>query len=184
MLATDIVETKATSLETWATNGWMRHVPQLVWMIYKVDVDVRKRLEKVLAVYTALDVHDPRHGKLDEPLRVVCRALDRLADAAKHARAATQPPSELSNRITWALNHAVTNLGMNDATLIARRFPFHTGERSKSEPLYGALLNVLSALDRLIPIAREIDPRLDERLLEGLVVLSNPVDDRMLKPIA
>ena len=51
-------------------------------------------------------------------------------------------------------------------------------------PLYAALLSVFCHIDRVITLARAIDPGIDERLLEGLVVLQNPVDDRMLRPIA
>lgn len=190
MLATEGVsesnEKQATApvLETWARNERMRHIPSLEWMDWKLEVDVRRRLDKMLNSFRALDAHDPRYASIEEHFRAVIRAIDRFADVARHSRNASQPPADLSSRVGWSISHAVSNLRTNDRELIGRRFPFHTFERSKSEPLYAALLAVLCAVDRLVPLVREIDSRLDERLLDGLVVLSNPVDDRMLKPIA
>ena len=78
----------------------------------------------------------------------------------------------------------MTNLGTVDAGTFGRRFPFHTFERSKGEPLYGALLVTIRCVERLVEQIRVVDQGVDERLLSGLVTLSNPVDERMLRPIA
>lgn len=161
----------------------MRHVPSIEWIVWKLDHDVRGRLGKLMTSFSALSSDDARRGPIETELRNVCRAVDRLAEAAKHTRA-NGFPSELSNRIQWSLDHAVANLKNVDPTTFGRRYPFHLFERSRSEPLYGALLTVLSAVDRTLPLARAADPSLDERLMAGLVVLENPVDNRMLKPIA
>ena len=42
-------------LEAWATNERMRHIPSLEWMIRKIDVDVRKRLEILLSPVGSLE---------------------------------------------------------------------------------------------------------------------------------
>ena len=170
-------------LEAWATNERMRHIPSLEWMIRKIDVDVRKRLEILLSPVGSLENGDPRRPPIEEEGRHIVRALDRLAEIAKHSRPSHQP-ADLTQRVQSSLNHAVANLRVVDAHLFGRRFPYNAFERSKSEPIYGALLTVLTATDRLIPLIRQIDARLDERLLDGLVVLQNPVDERMLRPIA
>ena len=175
----------AAALETWAHNERMRHVPGVEWMAWKLDVDIRRRVEKLLQPVLALDASDPRRARIDEEFKVLYRALERLADIARHVRNnGHHVPADLGGKIGASISHAVTSLRSNDADLIGRRFPFHTFERSKAEPLYAALLVVLSVIERIVPLVREIDSRLDERLLEGLVVLQNPVDDRMLRPIA
>ena len=169
--------------ESWATNERMRHVPTVEWMIGKVDSDLRRRIDILLTPFASLAPDDARRAPLELELRNLCRALDRLADVAKHSRPNGQQ-GDMTNRVHTALEHAVANLRTLDRDLIGRRFPFQTFERSKAEPLYGALLVTMQVIDRIIPLVRDIDPALDERLLEGSVVLQNPVDERMLRPIA
>lgn len=174
--------TPALPLETWETNPRMRHIPSVEWMIDKVDVDLRIRVEKSLTPILGLPSEDSRRVRTDEELRNLCGKLDRLSEVARHGRHNGQ--GDLPHRIEAAFDHAVESLRSLDGDVIGRRFPFHTGERSKAEPLYGALLAVMKLVDRIIPLARNIEPDIDERLLEGLVVLENPVDERMLRPIA
>jgi hypothetical protein len=152
------------------------------WLLWKVDVDLRRRLEKLLAPVTAEVAQRP---EIQSDLRSLCRAFDRLAEVAKHARGNNNHASgEAQARVIGALNHAVGSLKSLEPSLIGRRFPFHTFERSKAEPLYGALLMAIDATERLASNVRTIDRDIDERLLQGLVTLQNPVDDRMLRPIA
>jgi hypothetical protein len=163
----------------------MRHVPGVEWMAWKLDVDIRRRVEKLIAPVLSLDANDPRRARIEDEFKALFRALERFADVARHSRNnGHHIPADLGGRIGAAISHAVTSARGNDADLIGRRFPFHTFERSKAEPLYAALLVVLSVTQRIVPLVREVDSRLDERLLEGLVTLQNPVDDRMLRPIA
>jgi hypothetical protein len=174
-----------SALETWSHNERMRHVPGIEWMAWKLDVDIRHRVEKLIAPVLALDGNDPRRAGIEEEFKTLYRALERFADVAKHVRNnGHHVPADLGGKIGAAISHAVTSARSNDADLIGRRFPFHTFERSKAEPLYAALLVVLSVIERIVPLVRDVDARLDERLLDGLVVLQNPVDDRMLRPIA
>ncbi len=176
MLATDAEEAAAgrSSLETWAKNEPMRHVPSAEWMSWKVDQDLRHRIELLYSPYAALPHDDPRRGALENEFRALCRAIDRLSDAARHTRN-THPPHDLGDRIGWALSQAVSSINSLDPHLIGRRFPFHTGERSKAEPLYGALLVVIQHVERILTLVRGVDPRVDERLLEGLVKLETPL---------
>lgn len=169
-------------LETWASNERMRHVPNVDWLVWKVDVDLRGRIDKLLSSLESAPA-DTR-ALMETDLRSLIRALDRLAEVARHAARVNGQHSDLPHRVIAALNNAVTNLKSLDASLVGRRFPFQTFERSKSEPLYGALLMALDYTHRLTSRARAVDVDLDERLLSGLVTLQNPVDDRMLKPIA
>ena len=163
-------------LETWGKNERMRHVPPLGWITEKLDVDLRRRLDKLCASFGS----QPSSEAVDIQLRGVCRAIDRLADAAKFSRSATHAPTEIGARINWAINHAVSALGSLDANLFGRRYPFQTLERSKGETLYGALLVVIDHVHRLTALARAIDPRIDERLLEGLVVLQEPLREQRM----
>lgn len=174
---------KSSLLESWEGNERMRHVPTVDWMIRKIDVDARARIEKSMTPILGIPSEDPRRQRAEEELKAVCKALDRLAEVARHGHQGGWQ-GDLPHRIEAALDHAVENLRSLDADLIGRRYPFQTFERSKSEPLYAALLVVLRVVERLIPLARAIEPDLDERLMEGLVVLENPVDERMLNPIA
>jgi hypothetical protein len=172
-----------TQLEAWGDNARMRHIPSLEWIIAKVDGDVRRITDVLWSPYAALSFDDPRHAPLEAELRALCRALDRLADCARHSRA-NHAPGELGARLHWAVDHAVAMLRSVDGNLFGRRYPVQTHERSKAEPVYAALLVVIQHLWRIHPLALAVDPDLDERLLSGLVRLENPVDERMLRPIA
>ena len=172
-LATEPAE-KVTSkplLETWGKNERMRHVPPLGWIIEKLDGDVRRRIDKLILVIGSPPSGDPA----DIELRGLCRAIDRLADAAKFSRGTNHAPAEIGARINWAIQHAIASLNSLDANLFGRRYPYQTLERSKGEYIYGALLVIIDHVRRLSAIARANDPSVDERLLEGLVVLQEPL---------
>ncbi len=171
-------------LETWGLNEPMRHVPPVSWMISKLDVDVRRRAEMLHAAYRALPSDDPRRTAVEAELQGLNRSIDRLAEAARHERNNAHPPQDLAARMAWSIQHAVTSLGTLDPTLFGRRLPVQTHERSKAEPVYGALLVVIQHVDRLLKQVRTIDPGIDEKLLEGLVVLEHPVNEQTLQPIA
>lgn len=162
-------------LETWSHNERMRHIPPISWMVQKLDGDLRHRIEKLHAVYATLPASDPRHAPLEHELRALCRAIDRVADIAKRPRGNNHPPTDLANRVSWGISHAVTNLKEADSDAFGRRFPFQTFERSNAEPLWAAMLSVIEHVHRLVPLVREIDPNIDERLYEGLVVLNEPL---------
>jgi hypothetical protein len=185
-----VIETEARPpaehplLETWALNEPMRHIPTLSWMIGKLDVDVRRRAEMLFAPYRALPSDNAHRAAIEAELHALCRSIDRLAEAARHSRNNGHPPQDFAVRIGWSLQHAVTSLGTLDPTLFGRRFPVQTHERSRAEPIYSALLVVIQHVDRLLTQIRTIDPGIDERLLEGLVVLEQPVGEQTLGPIA
>ncbi|HEX6179390.1 MAG TPA: hypothetical protein VF057_13590 [Thermoanaerobaculia bacterium] len=189
MLATEPTQTAPEKTptgalqETWSANEKMRHIPTVEWMVRRADVHLRGTIRHLTDAYTRMAADDPRRSAFESGLNAVVRSLDRVADVAKHSRH-NGGNGDIQHRIESALEHAVANLRSLDADLIGRRFPFQTFERSKAEPLYGALLQAMWAVDRLLPLGRDVDPGLDERLLGGLVALQNPVDDRMLRPIA
>ena len=62
MLATDAEEAAAgrSSLETWAKNEHMRHVPSAEWMSWKVDQDLRRRIDILFSSFDGLPFDDPR----------------------------------------------------------------------------------------------------------------------------
>ena len=172
-----------TLTETWAENEPMRHIPALSWIVRKLDADVRRRAEKLASSFAGSPADHPSHAAIDEQFKSLCRALDRLAEIARHGRNG-HPPNDLVGRVNWAVSNAVSHLNAVDAQTFGRRFPVQTFERGKSEPLYAAFLVVLYQVDRLTESIRTLDRRIDERLLEGQQTLSNPVDERMLTPIA
>jgi hypothetical protein len=143
-------------------------------MAWKVDQDLRRRIELLFGPYAGLSSDDARRGPLEQALRGLCRAIDRLSDAARHARN-NHPPHDLGDRIVWGLNQAVASLNSLDPHLIGRRYPFQTGERSKAEPLYGALLVVIQHVGRVLTLVRAVDANVDEHLLDGLVHLETPL---------
>ena len=163
------------SHEEWRSNERMRHIPRLHWMADKLDGDLRVRIEHACNVIESAAPDDPRRLDAGEIERSLCRALEHLADVARHTRGQLHPPNELARHVTWSIQHAVASLRSADDDLIGRRFPFQTFERSKAEPLYGALLAVIDATRRLIDAARFIDPNIDAALLEGLVRLNVPM---------
>lgn len=176
MVATEPKEPgSATALqETWSKNERMRHVPRLDWIIQKLDSDLRRRIGLLTAPFVALMQDDPRHLAIENELRGLCRALDRLTDMVRHPRGA-HPPHDLVPRTLWGLDQAISSMRSIDAETFDRRFPFQTMERSRAEPTYAALLLVMAHVDRLLPRIRLIDSRIDERLLEGLVTLERPL---------
>lgn len=173
---TEATEKPATKplLEVWGRNELMRHVPSLEWLVWKLDQDLRQRIDKLYVSIAAIPHDDPRRGPIDEHGRALCRAIDRLAETARHTRI-NQPPNDLGERLAWSINHAISCLNSLDPSLFGRRYPFHTFERSKSEPLYGAMVAVMSHVRDLTALVRTIAPDLDERLLEGLVTLERPL---------
>ena len=167
---------RATPLEQWSQNERMRHVPTLPWILQKLDHDIRRRLEKLLVPWSDVHASDPRHARIEQELRAVCRSLDRVADVARRGhRGGHHPPNELTHRIRWSLDHALQNLQGADAETFGRRFPMQTFERSNGEPLWGALLTLIQHVQNLVPLIREIEPDIDERMYEGLVTLNEPL---------
>jgi hypothetical protein len=162
-------------MEQWHSNERMRHIPRVHWMADKLDGDLRRRIERACSAIESVSPDDPRRLAADEIVRSLCKALEVLADVAKHTRVQLHPPNDLSRHVGWSIQHAVASLRSADDDVIGRRFPFHTGERSKSEPLYGAFLTVVDATRRLVDAARFIDPNIDAALLDGLVRLETPM---------
>lgn|SRR3954447_15346091 len=156
---------KPSLLETWGSNEVMRHIPSSEWMSRKLDSDVRRRIDILWAPVASMPNSDPRYPAVEHAFRALCRALDHFADVAKHIRN-SHAPNELALHIPWALNHAASCLKTVDAHTFGRRNPVQTHERSKAEPLYAALLVVLHDLDKITPVIREIDPAVDEQLLQ------------------
>jgi hypothetical protein len=163
-------------LEEHASNEPMRHIPTLGWMCDKLDTDVRRRLEKLSA---SIETHAT--AEAENELRALCRALDRLADVAKHIRVNGHGPTDALQKLRWSLNHALSCLRLVDAATFGRREPFHHFDKSKSELIYGAFLVVLVHVQRVTIAVRAIDPAIDDHLNEGLVRLNEPLREQ---PIA
>ena len=165
-------------LEAWSSNERMRHIPSTAWMSEKLGGDLRRKIELLLQVYTSVPADDPRHAELEKEFRTLSRVIDRVADVARRTRANHHPPADLGSRISWGINHAVSNLSSVDAETFGRRFPFQTFERSFAEPLWAAMLAVIEHVHRLIELIREIDRGIDARLYESLVALQTPLETR------
>ena len=129
MLATEPTTELESKLEEHSANEAMRHIPTLAWISDKLDVDLRKRIEKLCAA-----VESKMNGDADNEIRALCRALDRLADAAKHIRVNGHGPTDALQKVRWSLNHALSCLRLVDAATFGRREPFHHFDKSKSEP--------------------------------------------------
>ncbi len=147
-------------LETWAENEPMRHIPPLEWIIRKTDVELRERIHKLTAVFATLPSSDPRWSAIDAGLRLLGGAIDRLADTANPSRH-NGNGSDLPARLDAALTQAVASLRTLESMPFGRRYPFHTGDRSKAEPVYSALLAVMCHVERIVPLIRDFDPDFD-----------------------
>lgn len=165
-------------LERLATNERMRHVMTAEWMVRKLDDDLRRRLDVVLAPLADLGSGDPRRESADGALVSLARSLERLCEAAKPHSGTPHPPHDPVARVRAALNNAVSASRGVDASSFGRRAPFHNFDRSKSEPVYGCMLSVLSHYDRLVEAVRTIDNSIDEPLHAHLVTLQKPLDPR------
>jgi hypothetical protein len=162
-------------LEIWAENERMRHIPSMSWIVEKLEHDLRGRIDHLLSSYANLAHDDPHHAPIEHELRLLCKSIDRLGDLARRPRGQNHPPTDLGNRIGWSISHAVQSLHAADHDTFGRRFPFQTLDRSFAEPLRAALLTVIVHVQRLQELVRKVDPRIDVRLYEGLVVLSEPL---------
>jgi len=176
MLLTEATENAATKplLETWSGNERMRHLPPLDAIVRKLDGDIRRCINELHASFAALPNDHARRAAIEEQIRCVCRALDRFADAARHARAG-HAPNAIGERLQSSLEHAVSAVRSVDANLFGRRYPVQTHERSKAEPIVGGLMTTMCHVEKLTTLIREVDPHIDERLLANLVVLDPPL---------
>jgi hypothetical protein len=174
---------KKSYLEQQSSNERMRHVPRLERIRRMVDEEIPSTFRKLRSAVDDMPQHDERHAGLDAELKSFCRAIDRITEVVRQ-RNGHHPPTDLSARIEQALANASATLAGLDADLFGRRYAVQTHERSKAEPIWAAVLVVCDHLRRITALARAIDPNLDERLLEGLVVLQHPLNDETLKAIA
>jgi len=165
--------TAKSPLEEHHANELMRHIPTIAWMGDKLDGDLRHRIEKLCAA-----IESKMNADAESELRALSRALDRLADAAKHIRNNGHGPNEPLHKVRWSINHALSCVRLVDDATFGRRAPFHHFEKSKSETLYAAFLVVLHNIERLTRVARSIDPAVTEQLCEGLVQLEEPLREQ------
>src|ERR1051326_2516923 len=165
--------------ERWAENERMRHIPQLSWIIPKLDSDLRRRIDLLWSACANVSPEHPLHNAIDHEFRGLSRSIERVGDVARRARSNHHhPPAETGARLRWTLNHTISMLNSVDSATFGRRFPFQTFERSNAEPLWAAMLAVIEHVHRLTDLARPIDPSIDERIYEGLVTLQTPLDAR------
>ncbi|MFZ2491542.1 MAG: hypothetical protein WA208_08655, partial [Thermoanaerobaculia bacterium] len=62
-------EAKPSSmLEIWSKNERMRHVPTIEWMMQKLDGDVRRRVQHILASFDSLPGDHERRGGIEAAL--------------------------------------------------------------------------------------------------------------------
>jgi hypothetical protein len=165
-------------LETHAQNERMRHIPPVAAIVQKLDGDLRRRIDRLWVPYHDLPASDPRHSAMEAEFRALCRSLDRVADCARHhhhPRGHHHAPNDLGQRLGWMLSQAVTALTTSEAETFGKRFPFQTFERSNAEPLWAAVLAAIQHVQKLQELIREIDPEIDEKMYEGLVVLQEPL---------
>lgn len=188
MLATDTTSEShehhhphSAHLESWPQNERMRHIPTMQAIIEKLENDIRRRVDHLYHSFAALDHHDPHRPALETELRAICKWIDRIGDIARRPRGHQHPPNDLGHRIGWAISHAVQSLHAADTDTFGRRLPFQTFERSNAEPLRAALLSVIQHVQRLQELTRKVDPRIDEKMYEGLVELREPL---RMEPIA
>src|SRR5207247_4843484 len=106
---TEAKRTTLPPLETWANNERMRHVPNVDWMIRKIDSDFRKRIATLAASFANLTSADPHYAPIEKEFRALCKAIDRLTDAAKPTRH-NGNGGDLSSRIDNALTQAAASL--------------------------------------------------------------------------
>jgi hypothetical protein len=187
MFAVETLEKpKAPSLlESWAGNERMRHISPIEVLRQRLEGPMRTRIETLLSSCGgARDLPEGVGIELERELRDLCRALDRVTEAARSSRPSGHAPPDLAGKIAHAMQNAITSLRAVDGELYGRRYPFQTLERSKAEPLAGSMLVVGEHLRRLTRLVQTIDPDIDEKLLTGLVVQASPVDDETRKPIA
>ena len=165
--ATPVPEAKRAlpPLETPAENERMRHVPPLDWIVRKLDGDLRSRIAGMTAPFAALASADPHYAAIETELRALCSAIDRITVIAGGRRPNEPAGTPLPARVESAIATAAGALRGLEATPFGRRAPYHAFERSKSEPVYGALLAVIAHTGRLVPLVRAIAPDIDEKLL-------------------
>lgn len=146
----------------------MRHIPTADWMARKLDNDLRRRIDKLVSSFASVAPSDARHASTEAEFRGLCKALERLCEAARPStRHNGNNHHDLASRIETLLANGVAALRALEPTSFGRRNPYHAFDRSKAEPVYAALLAVIARVERVITIVRTIDPGIDERLLEN-----------------
>jgi hypothetical protein len=163
--ATEEKRTTLPPLETWSANERMRHVPPVEWMLRKLEIDLRSRINKLMAPFADLAAADPHSATIESEVRALGGAIDRLTVTAGGRRTAESAATTLPARIGSALGQAAASLRALEQTPFGQRNPYHTFDRSKAEPVYGALLAVICHVERLVPLVRALDPDIDEKLL-------------------
>jgi hypothetical protein len=182
-METDEPTEKKSYLEQCSTNERMRHIPSLERVRQIVDSEIPATFRKLWVPFSTLPQQDERYGSLENEFRALSRAIDRISEVNRQPRAGGHAPSDPGARIDYALANASVSVAALDPELFGHRLPVQTHERSKAEPLWGSILVVGDHLRRLTAFIRAIDPRIDERLSEGLVVRQLP-DEETLKAIA
>lgn len=165
----------STLLEEWSGNERLRHIPSREWLVRKLDVDLRRRIEGLHAAFAAAPHEHPVREPLEVEFRALCRALERVCEIPRRFRGGLHPPADPGSRLSWTISQAVNSLSSLGPETFGRRYPFQTFERSNAEPLWGAMLSVIDRVRRILDLVRQIDPGIDELMLEDLVELREPM---------
>jgi hypothetical protein len=174
---------KRPSLEQHSLNERMRHIPPLARIRALIESEIPAVFRKLWLPFSTLPQQDERFAPLENEFRALLRAIERVAELSRQPRTGGHPPADLATRIDNAFASASAAVGALDPDLFGRRYPIQTHERSRAEPLWGSLLVVSDHLRRITTLTRALDPRIDERLLEGTVARQLP-DEETLQAIA
>ena len=162
----------------------MRHVPPVEYLIHKIDVDYRSRIERLLRAFEEVRtcLRDEDGDRIAAGFAALARAIERFSELLHGGR--IHHPDEIRARIDAAFANATHALLSADPQTFRVRAPENQFERSQGEPVLGAFLVITDHVKRLTDAVAAIAPNVWEELLGGMVVKEHPVNEETLQPIA
>ena len=162
----------------------MRHVPPVEYLIFKVDVDYRSRIEKLLRAYEEvcgrLDP-EPRQA-LESGFTSLAVAIERLAELLRATR--TFHPDDIRGRIDTALANATHALLATSSDTFRNRAPLEQFERAVGEYALAAFLVIAVEVRSLSEAVGKVAPEVWEELLADTAAAELRAPREALQPIA
>jgi hypothetical protein len=164
----------------------MRHIPPLEYLVFKIDVDYRRRVEVLIEALAGQHPPTDASSAAEAELTALARSLERLCELIKPRGNSPHPhhiesPAE---RVRNGMNNATRALLSLPPESFTLRAPENQFEKSQGEHVVGAFLVVTDHVKRVTEAITALAPGVWEALLEPPVRREMPVNDVALRPIA
>jgi hypothetical protein len=163
----------------------MRHIPPVEYLVFKIDVDYRARVQKLLRCFDEVreTIDQQEREVVARHFLAVAHGLERICEVLRPSRS-SRPPDDLRARLETAFANAAQALMSADEEALRTRAPDSQFEKSSGEVLLGAFLVLSDRIRLLTESVAGVAPAVWETLLEGTVNLQHPLNEETLRPIA